>query len=132
VTPCSLVGIYLCFGRMCCLSHTFRWSVCLKGRTVDCVWNVMAHAQKPDSVFWQNGRVHLNRLGRRFSRLLASELRASACRICPARASLCSPVMWRLLVTNSILLFPLHFSSCASPCAITFQLDSTTCPCPSM
>ena len=28
---------------------------------VDCVWNVMAHAQKPDFVFRQNGRVHLNR-----------------------------------------------------------------------
>ena len=29
---------------------------------VDCVWNVMAHAQKPDFVFQWNGRVHLNRL----------------------------------------------------------------------
>jgi hypothetical protein len=27
---------------------------------VDCVWNVMAHAQKPDLVFQGNGRVHLN------------------------------------------------------------------------
>jgi hypothetical protein len=31
--------------------------------------------------------------------------------------------MWRLLVTHSILLFPLHFSR-ASLCAITFQLES--------
>ena len=30
---------------------------------VDCVWNVMAHAQKPDFVFRWNGRVHLNRRG---------------------------------------------------------------------
>ena len=30
---------------------------------VDCVWNVMAHAQKPDIVFRRNGRVHLNRRG---------------------------------------------------------------------
>jgi len=30
---------------------------------VDCVWNVMAHAQKPNFVFRWNGRVHLNRLG---------------------------------------------------------------------
>jgi hypothetical protein len=30
---------------------------------VDCVWNVMAHAQKPDFVFQRNGRVHLNRWG---------------------------------------------------------------------
>jgi len=28
---------------------------------LDCVWNVMAHAQKLDFVFRRNGRVHLNR-----------------------------------------------------------------------
>jgi hypothetical protein len=32
----------------------------------------------------------------------------------------------RVLATHSIRQFPLHFPSCASPCAITFQLDSTT------
>jgi len=37
----------------------------------------MAHAQKPDLVFRGNGRVHLNRRGRQFSRLLADEVRAS-------------------------------------------------------
>jgi hypothetical protein len=31
--------------------------------TVDCVRNVMAHTQKPDSFFRRNGRVHLNRRG---------------------------------------------------------------------
>jgi len=30
---------------------------------VDCIWNVMAHAQKPDFVFRRKGRVHLNRQG---------------------------------------------------------------------
>ena len=40
--------------------------------------NVKAHAQKPDFVFRRNGRVHLNRRGRQFSRILAAELRASA------------------------------------------------------
>ena len=30
---------------------------------IDCVWNVMAHAQKPDFVLRRNGRVHLNRRG---------------------------------------------------------------------
>jgi len=30
---------------------------------VDYVWNVMAHAQKPDFVFRRNGQVHLNRRG---------------------------------------------------------------------
>jgi len=28
----------------------------------------MAHAQKPDFVFWQNRRIHSNRRGRQFSR----------------------------------------------------------------
>ena len=41
---------------------------------LDCFWNVMAHAQKPDFVFRRNGRVHLNRRGRQFSRLLAAEV----------------------------------------------------------
>jgi hypothetical protein len=30
---------------------------------VDCVWNVMAHEQKPDFVFRRNGRVDLHRRG---------------------------------------------------------------------
>jgi len=38
----------------------------------------MAQTQKPDFVFRRNGRVHLNRRGRQFSRLLAAELCASA------------------------------------------------------
>jgi hypothetical protein len=38
----------------------------------------MAQAQKPDFVFRRNGRVHLNRRGRQFSRLLAAEVCASA------------------------------------------------------
>ena len=45
---------------------------------LDCVWNVMAHAQKPDFVFRQNGRVHLNQRGRQFSQLLAAKVCASA------------------------------------------------------
>jgi len=38
----------------------------------------MAHAQKTDLVFQRNGRVHLNRRGRQFSRLLAAEVCSSA------------------------------------------------------
>ena len=38
----------------------------------------MAHVQKPDLVFRRNGRVHLNRQGRQFIRLLAAEVCASA------------------------------------------------------
>jgi len=89
---------------------------------VDCFRNVMAHAQKPDFVFRQNGQVCLNQRGHQFSRLLAAE----AC--APAVVMLdtpCSEVVWRVLATHSIRQFPLHFPSRASPCAITFQLDST-------
>ena len=38
----------------------------------------MTHAQKEDFVFQRNGRVHFNRRGRQYSRLLAAEVRASA------------------------------------------------------
>jgi len=74
--------------------------------TVDCVWNVMAHAQKPDFVFRRNGRVHLNRLGRQFSRLLAAEVCASTVVMLDTQ---CSEVVWRVLATHSIRKFPLHF-----------------------
>jgi len=94
-------------------------------QVVDCILNVMAHAQKPDFVFRRNGRVHLNRPVGQFIGLPAGELCTSACRVCTARASLCSAVTWRLLVTHSILLFPLHFSFRASPRAITFQTQPT-------
>jgi hypothetical protein len=119
---------------------------------VDYVWNVMPHAQKPDFVFRQNGRVHLtliqltyriwwapnnarkwqmglksafkelNRRERLFNRLLAAKLCASAVVMLDTR---CSEVVWRVLATHKIRQFPFHFPSHASPCAITFQLDST-------
>ena len=92
------------------------------GELVDCVWNVMAHAQKPDFVFRRNGRVHLNRRGRQFSWLLAAEVCASTVVMLDTP---CSEVVWRVLATHSICQFPIHFPSFASPCAITFQLDST-------
>ena len=82
----------------------------------------MAHTQKPDFVFRRNGRVHLNRRGRQFSRLLATEVCASAVVMLDTP---CPEVVWRVLATHCIRHFPLHFPSRASPCAITFQLDST-------
>jgi hypothetical protein len=88
---------------------------------VDCVWNVMAHVQEPDFLFWQNRRVHLNWRGRQFSWLLAAEVCASAVVMLDTP---CSVVVWRVLATRSIRQFPLHFPSRASPCAITFQLES--------
>jgi hypothetical protein len=45
---------------------------------LDCFRNVIAHAQNPDFVFRRNGRVHLNGLGRQFSRLLAANVCTSA------------------------------------------------------
>jgi len=67
-------------------------------KVADCVWNVMAHAQKPDFVFRQNGRVHLNRRGRQFSRLLAAAVCAS---VVVMLDTPCSAVVWRVLVTPS-------------------------------
>jgi hypothetical protein len=84
----------------------------------------MGHAQKPYFVFRRNGRVHLNRQGRQFSRLLAAEVCASAVVMLDTP---CSDVVLRVLATHSINQFPLHFFSRASSCAITFQLDSTSC-----
>ena len=77
--------------------------------------------KKPDFIFRRNGRVHLNRRGRQFSRLLAAEVCASAVVMLDKPFS---EVVWRVLATHSIRQFPLHFASRASPCAITFQLDS--------
>ena len=89
---------------------------------VDCVWNVMEHAQKSDFFSRWNGRVHLNRRERQFSRLLAAEVCVSAVVMLDTP---CSEVVWRVLTTHSIRQSTLHFPSPASPCAITFQLDST-------
>jgi len=89
---------------------------------IDCVWNVMAHAQKPDFVFRRTGRVHLNRRGRQFNLLLADEVCASAVVMLDTPYS---EVVWRVLAAHSIRQFPLQFPSRASPCAITFQLDTT-------
>ena len=71
----------------------------------------MAHAQKPDFVFKRNGRVHLNRRGRQFSRLLAAEVCASAVVMVVMLDTPCSEVVWRVLATYSIRQFPLHFPS---------------------
>jgi hypothetical protein len=94
----------------------------IRSLLLDCVWNMTAHAQKPDFVFRRNWRDHWHRRGRQFSRLLAAE-------VCPWAVVMldtpCSEVVWRVLATHSIRQFPLHFLSRASPCAITLQLDST-------
>jgi len=60
--------------------------------------------------------------GRQFSRLLAAEVCASAVVMLDTT---CFDVVWRVLATHSIHQFPIHFPSRTSPCAITFQLNST-------
>jgi len=68
----------------------------------------MAHAQKPNLVFQRKGRVHLNRRGCQFSRLLAAEECGSADSNCIDRVPTYSG---RLLATHSIRIFPLHSPS---------------------
>jgi len=82
----------------------------------------MAHAQKPDLVFQRNGRVHLNRWGSQFSRLLAVEECGSAGRPWIDHVPRHSA---RVVATLSNRLFLLHFPSHASSCAITFQTAFT-------
>ena len=82
----------------------------------------MAHAQKPDFVFRRNGRVHLNRRGRQFSRLLAAEVCASAV-VMPYTPR--SEVVWEYWLPTPFASFPFTSLSRASPCAIRFQTYST-------
>ena len=84
----------------------------------------MTHAQKPDLVFLSNGRVHLNRRGSQFCRLLAVEECGPAGRPWIDHVPRHSA---RVVATLSNRLFPLHFPSHASPCTITFRTASTVC-----
>ena len=86
----------------------------------------MAHAQKPDFVFLRNGRVHLNRWGGGGGSVQSTAGSRGAC----ISGSDVWYTMFRgsangILATHSIRQFPLQFPSRASPCAVTFQLDST-------
>jgi len=111
--------VYVLLSHVCtCHWNMTKWLLC-----VEASWNVMAHAQKPDFVFRRNGRVHWNRRGRQFNRLLAAEVCVSAVVMLDTP---CSEVEWRVLATHSIRQFPLHFPSRASLCTVTFQLQSTT------
>jgi len=108
-----------------------NWSCVRNGNQSMLEWkrNVMAHAQKPDSVFQWNGRVHLYRWGCQFSQVLAFLE-------CGSGENDCSNTGWTVLsetedclATHSIRLFPLHFSSRASPCATRFRFHSTHVDC---
>ena len=82
-------------------------------RWLDCVWNVMAHAQKPDFVFRRNGRVHLNRRGRQFSRILAAEVCASAVVMLDTP---CSAVVWEYWLPTPFVSFPFTSPPCVAVC----------------
>ena len=73
------------------------------GAEVDCVWSVMAHAQKPDFICRLNWRVHLNRRGRQFSRLLAAEVCESAVVMLDTS---CSEVAWNYWLPTPFASFP--------------------------
>ena len=53
--------LFLLYGDAFSSHFPFQDGACQP--VVDCVWNVMTHAQKPDFVFRRNGRIHLNRRG---------------------------------------------------------------------
>jgi len=59
-----------------------------------------------------------------FSRILAAALYSSAVLMLDTP---CCEVAWRILATHCIRKFPFHFSYLPSPCAITYQLHSTSC-----
>jgi hypothetical protein len=95
--------------RNCMVSHPRRLASSSEScylTVVDCTWNVMAHAQKPDLVFWRNGCVHLNQWGHQFSRLLAAEVCGSAVVMLD---TMCSEVAWEYWLPTPFASFP--FSS---------------------
>ena len=63
----------------------------------------MAHAQKPHFLFRLNGRVHLNRRGSQFSRLLAAEVCASALVMMDKPRS---EVVWEYWLPTPFAIFP--------------------------
>ena len=80
----------------------------------------MAHAQKTDSFFRRNGGVHLNRRGRRFSRLTTGGRRV---RICVSNAGY---TMFRGSVKSTV--YPLHLPVSPSillPCVTVCHHIST-------
>jgi hypothetical protein len=84
----------------------------------------MAHAQKPDFVFWRNGRVHLNR------RVASVQSTTGSRGVCISGTNAGYTMFLGSVKSTgySNRHYLLHFLSHTSPCAITFQLDSTSAP----
>jgi hypothetical protein len=83
-----------------CESHP---SSCSKGYSAV----KMAHVQKPDFVFRRDGRVHVTRRGRQFSRLLAAAECGSAGSVCTVLEGLCSAVVLGCWVPTPVSCCPL-------------------------
>jgi hypothetical protein len=98
---------------------------CPRVDLLDTSWNVMAHAQKTNFVFRRNGRVHLNRRGGGAAAVQST----TGSRGVGISGNNAVYTMFRGSVKSSgypsTRQFPLHFPSRASPCTITFQLDSS-------
>ena len=77
------------------------------------------------SSFWRKIRVHLNRRGGGVCSVDCWQPRCVPSAVVMLDTP-CSEVVWRLLATHCIRQFPLHFPSRASPCDITFQLESNS------
>ena len=86
--------------------HLRYYLLILRHEGIDCILNVMAHAQKPHFVFRWNGRVHLNRRGRQFFRLLAAKVCTSAVVMLDTP---CSEVVWEYWLPTPFASF--HFTS---------------------
>ena len=96
-----------------------RWFKSTWYTRVDCVSNVMAHAQKPDVVFRPNGRVHLNQRG-------ASVQSTTGSRGVRISGSNAGHTMFRGSVKGTG--YPLHSPVSPSlplPCAIMYHHIST-------
>ena len=91
---------------------------------VDRVWNVTLHARKLDFVFRAERTSPFKSAGGGISSVDCWQPRCAPSAVVMLDTP-CSEVVWRVLATHSIRQFPLHFPSRASPCAITFQLEST-------
>ena len=113
---CSRISIFF-RSRFCCFDaidnclDTVKDSSCSayyhrQHHVLELLRNLMAHAQKPDFVFRLNGRVHLNRRGSQFSRLLAAEVCASALVMLDTPRS---EVVWEYWLHTPLASF--HFTS---------------------
>ena len=89
-------------------------------------WNVMAHAQKPDFVFRAKRTSRFKSAGRGVSTVEYWRPRCAPSAVVMLDTP-CSEVVWRVLANHCIRQFPLHVPYRASPCTITFQLESNRC-----